>query len=147
MSADIIDAEVSCRALLAAYAVAVDEGDGAALAGLFTPDGVLKRGDTELRGAAELPRIVADRPDDLVMRHHLTTVSIRVASDGREASGRAYYLLYRGRGSSLPLDLGPPFSAGDWVSRFVRTDSGWRLASHEVRRLFVTRPDGGASPR
>lgn len=128
---------LACRAILDDYAVAVDAGDTAAMTRLFTSDGVLKRGDLLLTGAAEIPRIVESRPSGTVMRHLLTTVSITPGPDGRQASGHAYYLLYNARGEGLPLPFDPPFSLGDWISRFVLTDKVWKLASHEVRRVFV----------
>lgn len=130
--------EQACRALLAEYAVAVDRGDGAAMVALFTPDGTLRRGDLTLRGPAEIPIILGKRPDDLVMRHLLTTIHIRVI-DGAHAEGLSYYMVYNGRGAELPLPMTQPFSIGDWRSRFVRTQDGWKLADQEIARTFVTK--------
>lgn len=133
-------ASLACRELLAAYTFAIDNGDATRLVELFTRDGVLRRGELTLTGADELPRILDGRPTDLVMRHHLTTVDINVADTGAEAEGRSYYVLYRGRGSALPLDLAAPFSIGDWHSRFVQTDAGWKLSFLEIRRVFANAP-------
>lgn len=130
--------EQACCTLLAEYAVAVDSGDGAAMAALFTPDGTLRRGDLTLRGPAEIPTILGKRPDNLVMRHLLTTIRIRVI-DSANAEGLSYYMVYNGRGAELPLPMGQPFSIGDWRSRFVRTEAGWKLADQEIARTFVTK--------
>lgn len=135
---------LACRALLDDYAVAVDAADADAMVALFAPDGVLKRGAVELTGEKEIPRILEGRAAGTVMRHLLTTSSITPHPDGRQASGHSYYLLYNSRGDTLPLPFDPPFSLGDWISHFVLTDNGWKLASHEVRRVFV-RPQPAVS--
>ncbi|RDJ27815.1 nuclear transport factor 2 family protein [Bosea caraganae] len=130
--------EQACRSLLAEYAVAVDRGDAAGMVALFAPDGTLRRGDLTLRGAAEIPNILGKRPDDLVMRHLLTTMRIRII-DADHAEGLTYYVMHNGRGAELPLAMGQPFSIGDWHSRFVRTEDGWKLADQEIARVFVTK--------
>lgn len=130
--------EQACRSLLAEYAVAVDTGDAAGMVVLFAPDGTLRRGDLTLRGPDELPKILGKRPDDLVMRHLLTTMRIRVV-DSDHAEGLTYYMVHNGRGADLPLAMGQPFSIGDWHSRFVRTEQGWKLADQEIVRAFVTK--------
>lgn len=145
MSDTELSIRLACRAVLDDYAVAVDAGDAAAIVSLFTPDGVLRRGDLELVGEAGIPRILEGRPADLVMRHLLATASITPHSNGREASGHSYYLLYNSRGGDLPIPFDPPFSLGDWLSRFVLTEHGWKLASHEVRRVFVRKPPVAAA--
>lgn len=132
--------EHACRALLADYAVRVDVGDGAGMVALFVPDGVLVRGAVRLVGHAKIPSILGRRPPDLVMRHLLTTTRITVL-DPDHAEGLTYYAVYRGRGAMLPLPMPAPFSIGEWYSRFVRTDAGWRLSFMEIRRLFS---DAGA---
>ena len=129
-----VDAE--CRALLADYAVAVDIGDGAAMAALFTSDGVLRRGDTMLTGPAEIPKIIGHRPDDLIMRHLVTTISVDVR-DAHHATALAYYMVYNARGSALPLAMAQPFSIGEWHCAFADTPAGWRLSSFEIKRIFV----------
>ncbi len=130
------DIEADCRALLADYAVAVDKGDGAAMAAMFTPDGVLRRGDTALTGPAEIPKIIGQRPDDLVMRHMVTTISVQVR-DQNSATALAYYMVYNARGAALPLPMAQPFSLGEWHCAFAKTPSGWRLSSFEIKRVFV----------
>lgn len=128
--------EAECRALLADYAVAVDQGDGAAMAAMFAADGVLRRGDTVLTGPAEIPKIIGQRPDDLVMRHMVTTVSVQVR-DQNSATALAYYMVYNARGAALPLAMAQPFSIGEWHCAFVNTPAGWRLSSFEIKRIFV----------
>jgi len=126
----------ACRDLLAAYAVAVDRGDGAAMAALFTPDGVLRRGELVLAGPAEIPKIVGTRPADLAMRHLLTTVAVEVLDAGA-AEALAYYMVYNGQGAALPLPMPMPFSVGEWHCGFAATPAGWRLSRLEIRRVFV----------
>lgn len=135
--------ENACRTLLAEYAVAVDTGDAASMVVLFAPDGVLRRGELVLRGAAELPKILGQRKPDVVMRHLLTTMRIRV-TDAGHAEGLTYYLLHSGRGAGLPLPMGEPFSLGDWHSRFVLTSEGWKFAEQEIARVFVGKAAAGA---
>jgi hypothetical protein len=126
----------ACRRLLTEYAIAVDHGDAESLVPQFVEDGTHVRRNDRLRGRGQLPLILGKRPSQLVMRHHLTTMRFRVI-DQNNAEGYSYYLLYRGEGDEKPLPLDPPFSAGDWHSRFVRTAMGWKLARLEVKRLFV----------
>jgi hypothetical protein len=128
--------EAECRAILADYAIAVDRGDGAAMAAMFTSDGVLRRSDTVLTGPAEIPKILGTRPDDLVMRHLVTTISVDVR-DANYATAVAYYMVYNARGSSLPLAMAQPFSIGEWHCAFANTPAGWRLSSFEIKRIFV----------
>jgi ketosteroid isomerase-like protein len=145
--ADEILIRDECRQVLCDYAIAVDTADAARLVSLFCQDGVLMRGDVVLNGHAELARILDGRAPDAVMRHLLTTVSIRVAPDGRSAEATSYYLLYTGNGNERPLPLDSPFSLGDWYSRFVPTPAGWKLAHQEVRRVFMRAPQpDGARP-
>jgi hypothetical protein len=131
-----------CTRLLHAYAVAVDHGDAAAMTALFTDDGRILRGTLALSGRAELPQILAGRPDDLVMRHLLTTVLVTPDGTGGGASALVYYALYRGQGTP-PLPMPQPFSLGEWHCRFARTAAGWRIAQLEIRRLFVRPPEAG----
>lgn len=142
MTADEIAIREAIRDLLARYAMAVDMADAAAMVALFAEDGVLVRGETELRGPAELPRILQGRAPGTVMRHLLSTQRIDVAADGASARALTYYILHVGAGDAPPLPLRPAFSLGDWHSRMVRTAAGWRLQRQEIRRQFV-RPEPG----
>ncbi len=128
--------EQACASVISAYAVALDCGEKERLVSLFVSDGVLRSGGRVLRGASELPDIIGAREPDLVLRHHLTTISIDVTDDD-SARGLAYYMLFKASGTALPLTMEQPFSIGEWTSQFTRTETGWKLAEHEIRRLFV----------
>jgi hypothetical protein len=125
----------ACAGLLSAYAFALDGGNAADLVQLFAIDGVLRSAGKVLRGHGEIPQIIGERPADLVLRHHLTTLNVRVV-DASHAVGRVYYLLYRANGEApLPMPA-QPFSAGEWKASFARAEAGWVFAELEIQRLF-----------
>jgi SnoaL-like domain len=138
------------RRLVDAYASAVDDRDGAAMAALFVPDGTLlvyEAGSHELsysyRGRAELATVAAEM-ERLYERtfHFVGNFVCRV--DGDRATGTPYcvaqHLRDDGRGPQIVV---MPVRYRD---TYVRTPDGWRfeericIVQWRERRLAVQWP-------
>ena len=115
------------RDLYFRYSYAFDEGDGAAWAAVFTPDGsFLRSGEPDLVGSAALAAFVAERtalaPN---VSHHPSNILIEASPDG--ARGKAYILALRMDGRELRLR-----NFGRYDDEFVKFEGAWRIA---VRRF------------
>jgi ketosteroid isomerase-like protein len=123
------------RALVDAYAVAVDERDADAFAALFTDDALLVVADADgserarYDGRAAIAAIPSalqrfDRTFHAVTTHHCT-------GDGDQVHGVTYCEAHHLDGES------------DWVMHirydddYVRSPEGWRFATRTVRRLWT----------
>ena len=124
------------------YAQAVDRGDGAAVAALFTEDGVLELwmdpGSTDPTGErAGRPAIAAavDGIGRYVATHH-TISSHSSVVDGTVATGEtmctAHHVLDdKGRRSDRVLYI-------RYLDRFVRTSGPWLFSRREVHVQWVS---------
>lgn len=124
-------AERACTRLVLLAAAHVDRGEPAALAALFTPDGVLVRpGGATLQGRAAIQSAYEQRPAERITRHLVSNTLIDLVSDG-EARAQSQVLLWTGSTSDVVGPRGRPASAGPVVGtfddRFVKTPEGWRI--------------------
>ncbi|MFD5462086.1 LUD domain-containing protein [Kitasatospora sp. NPDC127059] len=134
---------VGIQALQSEFTDAVMMRDGARLAGLFTPDGVLRMPDVpiELVGPEQIltgRQALQDRWDFFVQNTHPGSIRI----DGDTATGRAHmHELVR------LLDGREGLNYAIYHDRYQRTTDGWRFAErvYEVRYLD-TSPLGGSAP-
>lgn len=128
--------------LYARYCWALDDGDGPALAQLFTEDGVV---DTMIRGVftghdeigGYTPGIapwdprqhLAHDPAD-GMRHMAFNIDVDGDGDGDgdRATGRAYVLVAR-----VPTGTPEVAFMGRVSDRFERTPDGWRFSYRQIR--------------
>jgi ketosteroid isomerase-like protein len=133
--------ELEIRQLAADYARGVDVPDGARVADLFLPDGVLRichRGKAEPFServgreaiAAAMARLT--RYDTTL--HVVANQYIDVAGDS--AKGEAYCLAHHirdveGKGS---MDY---FMAIRYLDEYTRTDDGWKIAVRELQVEFT----------
>lgn len=134
-----LEDRLAIAALIAAYGPAVDAGDGAALAALFTGDAVYEGPDFRFAGGAALAALV-DFPThrDWMARgvaHLLTPHRIEVAGDTATAHGHSVALVHAPEGWQAAR-----VSANAWT--FRRTPEGWRIAARVNRPL-----DGAAAAR
>ena len=113
--------------LIMRYALAGDSGDFEALGACFAEDGILDlplaRGTGPDGVHAALAAAGETHPLGLHTRHHVTTMVITPAADGKHAGGRVYFIAYTNRG---------PDHSGVWEDRYVRTGAGWRFAHRTV---------------
>ena len=131
------------RRLVEAYAVAVDDGDGDALARLFVPDGALLVFDAgsgeqtyAYRGPAELATLPAELKRLYVRTFHLVG-NVVCDVTGDTATGTPYTIAYHlrddGRGPQIVV---LPVRYRD---RYVRTPDGWRFGERLCTVLWRER--------
>jgi len=123
------------RSLVDRYAVAADEGDGAAFGALFAPDAVLSvvGADDVERSRYEGPSAIATVPGKLGRYDHtLHLVSTHACQvDGDRATGVAYCEAHHRSGTTDKV----LFIRYD--DRYVHADTGgWRFGSRTVRTLW-----------
>jgi ketosteroid isomerase-like protein len=139
---DEVRARVELRALIDAYALALDERDVPALLSLFHPDAVLathlpgeERGDPIYRGTGEIGRVmdVLARFDETMHLMHNHTVV--VAGDGGRATGLVLCVahhLYEEDGAPHDLVMGIRYR-----DRYARdADGRWKFADRRIVRHF-----------
>lgn len=133
LAADLAAREI--ERLILAYAHALDEGDLAAVAGLFAHGTVATEDGTPLAtGSAEvgaLYRSTTRRYDDGTprTRHVTTNIVVHVEDGGDSATARSAFTVLQAT-DGLALQ---PIIAGRYVDRFVRTGGGWRFAERRMR--------------
>jgi len=120
--------EHACTKLVNEYALASDRSDYAALAAMYTEDGVFARPtqpDPPTVGRETIHAAFQKRPPS-TGRHVMANVVIHVLSP-TEAEGECYIVLYRGpapEGSALP-PMNPVPLVGGFKDRFVKVDGKW----------------------
>jgi ketosteroid isomerase-like protein len=119
-----------CERLIHLYAMLNDTGDFAAMAEMFTEDGVFARpsqGDVLIRGKAAILAAYTSRPPRFT-RHLITSVVVTV-EDHDNACAHSYLSLHTGQpGEGLPRPAEPGYLIGDFKDRFVRQDGVWKFS-------------------
>ncbi len=130
----------ACQDTVIATARAVDAQPHAALAQLFTPDGVLARPDgQEAQGRAAIEAAYAARDPDRMTQHLLTNFRVEpLGPDAARAS--CAVLLWTSRHSAEGGPRGRPADAtqllGEFQDELVLTPEGWRIRRREARFLM-----------
>ncbi|HTM95420.1 MAG TPA: nuclear transport factor 2 family protein [Croceibacterium sp.] len=122
--------EAECARLPLLYAKYADNGDHAALAGLFAENATYGRPfqpDDPLRGRGSIQAMFRDRKPILV-RHIVTNVIVEVI-DERHAKGTSYLTMLSNHASTQPPQEAGGLYVGDFEDQYVRTDEGWKFAS------------------
>jgi uncharacterized protein (TIGR02246 family) len=114
--------------LHARLARAIDSGDAAGWAALFTADGVLRtsRG-TELRGREELTDFAAGWFEQHSGRYRHATWHHTFAATGEEVAGTCYAAVLRTGGGDVAIEF-----TSFYRDRFQRGPEGWLLHERDV---------------
>jgi ketosteroid isomerase-like protein len=135
--------ERACERLIVDSATFNDRREWSALAGLYTPSGVVVRPNGQrLEGRAAIEATYAAGSPDRVTRHLCT--NLRVVVDGDEAAhGTTVVLIVSGTRSDDPdVTFGvvpnERHLVGEFADWFVRTDEGWRIAERRASLLMNT---------
>jgi len=111
--------------LYSAYCHLIDDGDAAAFANLFVPEGVLTSGGHPLVGTASLEKFATSVPLRTPGIRHVM-VNIHVDGDGDHADGRAYLLAYTGSSE------GPVMRAtGCYRDSLQRVGGSWKFVKRD----------------
>jgi ketosteroid isomerase-like protein len=121
-------AEAEITRLVTQSAALSDAGDFAALATMFTEDGVYQRpsGGDPIVGRAQILASYKARPPRLA-RHVVANVLVDVVS-ADEARCRSTLLLYTGEPGEQPAKAAAPALLGGFEDRLVRQDGKWLFA-------------------
>ena len=130
-------AQQECRDLVLAAADAVDGRDYAALAALFTVDGVLVRpGGAELQGHAAIIAAYTARSPERLTRHLVSNQRVQIDMAGGSAEVTSTILLWSGRHADPVTPRGRPADAtqqvGEIRDQMVHTPDGWRIRRREA---------------
>ncbi len=138
----------ACRDLIHRYAYLNDERDFAAIAAMFTVDGVLFRPsapDKPIHGREAILAALQTRPPTTATFHVCTDVLVEVRSAER-ATARSRILMLAGErtaGASVPeaASVKAPLP-GTFEDELVLTAEGWKFASRKGG-LWVRPTDAG----
>jgi SnoaL-like domain len=119
--------------IIHSYAEMLDSGDLDGLGSLFERATLRTHGaDHELRGAAEVRRLIEDAVhlyDGVLSTKHLVTNVIVEVHEGRtSANARSYYAALQAR-PELPLQ---PILTGRWDDRFEREGARWYIVDRLI---------------
>lgn len=133
MSTSFTEIERACRRLVQQFALYVDNRQSAAVAGLFTPDGIFERGGGIHRGAEAIQALVETRPPDIATFHVMSNILVEPDGQGGAqaiSSFQFYRWTMRDPSPAVPAVL------GYYQDQFANTADGWRIARRTVRVLL-----------
>jgi 3-phenylpropionate/cinnamic acid dioxygenase small subunit len=137
VSVEELAARAECTDLLARAASAADDGDIAAYAKCFTPDGAWKRpGQQPLIGRQAIEDFMNNRPVSRTTRHFIGGVRVELHSAGR-ATARSQVLLFGAPAVPvLPAKLTGVEKVFDYLDHLEKTPDGWLIADRQTTVLF-----------
>lgn len=121
--------ELAIRSLAAAYTDAVNRRDGAGMAAVYAPDGILEApsAGSPVQGVEKLTkrfkRLVEQEREFLMQLTHSGVVEI----DGDRATARWWFSEIK-----RPVGQGFEYILGTYQDEVVRLDIGWRFARRSV---------------
>jgi len=128
---EVLLIERACERVIVDSARFNDERQWAALAGLYTPGGVVVRPNGQrLEGREAIEAAYAGGPPDRVTRHLCT--NLRVDVDGPDDAHATTVVLVASDGS---------YRIGEFADRFERTGDGWKIAERRTAFMSDFRPE------
>ena len=125
---EVLEIDRECERLVIESARLNDDGQWAALADLYTPDGMVRRpSGQQLVGREAIIASYSSRPAERTTRHVCSGWRCRVESDS-VAYGTTTVTVYTSETSSEPMPI-ERIAVGEFEDRFVRTLDGWRIVS------------------
>lgn len=132
--------ERACERLISQYNHYVDHNETEALVSLFAEDATWTAEEMIFDGKEQIAMAFQMRASnqERTTRHLCTNLVVTVESEA-SASAVCYLTLYRHDGlpkeAYLPLD--GPAMIGEYIDRFVLTESGWRFQSRKLQGTFL----------
>ncbi|MGI9327454.1 MAG: nuclear transport factor 2 family protein [Pseudomonadales bacterium] len=126
--------EAACARLIMDYALYRDQGNGEALANLFTEDAVLLMNGETFTGHTALKARATNSSDSPFLTHLMSTVQIYPESVSR-ARGLSYVSVYLGSPGAAAAKRASLAAVGEYRDQFIKTNQGWKIA----RREYVSR--------
>jgi uncharacterized protein (TIGR02246 family) len=140
---DVLLIERACERVVVDSATFNDRREFAALADLYTDDGVVVRPNGQrIEGRAAIAAAYAAGPPDRVTRHLCSNMRVEVdAPDAARAT--TVVLIVSGQRSDDPdVAFGVVPSerhmVGEFADRLVRTEDGWRIAERQATLTMTT---------
>lgn len=129
--------ERACERVIVDSASYNDERQWAALAGVYTPAGVVVRPNGQrIEGREAIEAAYAAGPPDRVTRHMCTNVRVEV--DGPDHAHATTTVLIAATTTSADADV--TYRVGEFIDRFERTDEGWKIAERLTAFMSGFRP-------
>jgi uncharacterized protein (TIGR02246 family) len=122
------DDVLAIQKLIADYNFAVDAGEGAAFAELFTADGSLDSGFNVVKGHDELVAFADAVPLMVPGTRHLVT-NLSIDGDGDTATSRLYLQMWATAGGAGETKL---VISGRYEDTLRREDGTWRFATRKL---------------
>ncbi|ONH60422.1 hypothetical protein CcI49_11350 [Frankia sp. CcI49] len=135
-----LEASISCRELIVAFAHHLDHREFDQVAALFSEDGVWVRHGEHLAGRTQIHDLLLRRPANQVERHVMTTMRVTQRSATR-CDAVSYVMIFRSdRGSVPPAVVAGPSAVGEFHDRFLLTAEGWKFTHRSSESVFVIQP-------
>lgn len=131
-----IENEWRCQQLFLTFMQCLDAGDADGAVALVAADIVWHRQGQKLVGPTAIRNVIAERPGNRVIRHHLSNIVVTLESPDR-AGSKAYYSVYVHEGSAKPGRIDGPERVGDYYAQYLKTSDGWRIALLRADRIFA----------
>jgi hypothetical protein len=134
------DIQWQCQCVFLRFMQHLDDGRCEEALALLAPHAVWHRQGDLLVGHDAVREAIGRRPQNRLIRHHLSNIVVTV-NDPNRASSKAYYVVYMQDGAGLPRTVRGPERAGDYGAEYVKIDGQWIISSLRASRLFVTSVD------
>ena len=135
-----LQAHNEIRQIFVDYAKYLDGGDFAGYAGLFAEDGVLLAQLGEAIGPAAIEQVLEEALGPYIHNEHPPSIHVmnnhRIDVDGKSAKTEVIWFYLTVDPDTVPTIL----QAGRYVDDLVREHGKWKIARHDISRIFGRSP-------